>query len=74
MLANARCRAGVYGSSYNPHLALTIFSDDDPALINKLSPEAIHRNVDLAVLEATQKLEAKFVIFIPATTYGQGYG
>lgn len=68
-------RAGVYGSLANSHLdPLTIWSDDDPDTINKISPDAPHRNVDLAVLSSSKELEAKLVVLIPATVYGHGYG
>ena len=54
----------------------TVYDDKDHETINKLSPDAPHREVDLAWLEASRELagKAKIAIFIPATVYGVGTG
>jgi hypothetical protein len=66
---------GVFGSHFRQNDPYAIYSDDDPALIDSLPDSAPHRNVDLAVIAAhRQKSGAKFVVHIPTTVYGQGYG
>ena len=50
----------------------TVYSDDDPAGIDALPPTALHRNVDLAIVQAARELgpKANIVIIIPPVIYG----
>lgn len=49
-----------------------VYSDDDPSTIDALPPTAIHRDVDLTILEASRELGAKanIAIIIPPIVYG----
>ncbi|KAF2476832.1 NAD(P)-binding protein [Lindgomyces ingoldianus] len=49
-----------------------IYRDDDPTDIDALPPTALHRNVDLATVQAARELggKARVVILIPPVIYG----
>ncbi|KAF2680732.1 hypothetical protein K458DRAFT_421083 [Lentithecium fluviatile CBS 122367] len=49
-----------------------IYSDDDPAGIDNLPPGALHRNVDLLIVQASRELgrKARIVVLIPPVVYG----
>ena len=49
-----------------------IYKDDDPVSIDALPPTALHRNVDLLIVEAARELgdKAKIVIMIPPLVFG----
>ncbi|KAF2714521.1 NAD(P)-binding protein [Pleomassaria siparia CBS 279.74] len=49
-----------------------VYRDDDPADIDALPPTAIHRDVDLAIVEAAREFGAKarVAIVIPPVVYG----
>jgi nucleoside-diphosphate-sugar epimerase len=49
-----------------------IYSDDNPADIDALPPTALHRNVDLLIVQAARELgnKARIAIIIPPVVYG----
>ncbi|KAI0924180.1 hypothetical protein AcW2_005133 [Taiwanofungus camphoratus] len=51
-----------------------IYSDMDVAQIESIPPTALHRNVDLAVVEADQQGYARTYIVLPSVVYGLASG
>ncbi|KAI0920653.1 hypothetical protein AcV5_010335 [Taiwanofungus camphoratus] len=51
-----------------------IYSDMDVAQIESIPPAAIHRNVDLAVIEADQQGYARTYVVVPSIVYGLASG
>ena len=48
----------------------TIYSDINLDQIKSIPPDAVHRNVDLAIVDADEKGYARTYIVLPSTIYG----
>lgn len=48
----------------------TIYSDLNVDQIKSIPPDAVHRNVDLAIVDADEKGYARTYIVLPSTIYG----
>ncbi|KAF9807202.1 hypothetical protein IEO21_08317 [Rhodonia placenta] len=51
-----------------------IYSDTDVAQIKSIPPTALHRNVDLTVIDADEQGYVRTYIIVPSTIYGQAKG
>ena len=73
MVRLTEIRGGVYGHLFNTHQPADFCYDDTvPEEIDKLSPDAPHRNVDLLFKGANDRGLGNIAILIPMTVYGGG--
>lgn len=52
----------------------TVYNDTDIAQIESLPPDALHRNVDVTIVEADQAGYLKSYIILPSTVWGIASG